>query len=266
MKSLLRLNEIGMIEKIAQIKHACPMAVKQRLNGISFFRGVESEEGFIYHDPRGKFRKSKDSNNFSLLYSGINPDWAKIPPRYSSVIFTSSESTAGDYGSVHDVFVEGDDPIVAYGNASDNYFNYKAGFNLVGVRLNRNVGDLDTVMGIIIPIILADTGIVFYTMNTPSKLQTILDKLDGELAHMSEDDIRNTTFAKSNILDPECVEYVLLIKRLGIHNFLRTIFNPKLNNIRVCPLSKFPLGLFNVEVWTGCPAYLVDTRYRGEFQ
>ena len=163
-----------------KIQKECPVSTKEFIDpmGRKFYRGVKSNDTVIYHDPRGKFRRSKDSNNFSLLYSGIDPDWEDIPKRYSSVCFATTKNIAKEYGNHNGmfyVFLVGDPPI-AFGKTSDNYNNYRDGFKKTGV--NISVESLDSYMGNVFQDVMPDHPVDLDVNKTPAELKEDLDLLE----------------------------------------------------------------------------------------
>ena len=265
LKSLLKeylADENDVVENyVPIIKRDCPTAVDEFLHEAKkkrFYRGIASKKPVIYHDPRNEFRKSKQSNNISLLYSGINPDWKDIPKRYNSVVFGSDWHIANAYGSgVYLVFVTGNNPKIAFGTEDDNYDNYKKGFNATGCGIDTTVM-LDSQLERLINIFVSN-NINLASIEDPIELEEILDKLDEKLQRTEEKNIALSMNFYNSIAMAQSM------KRLGIKKFLRTIFDPKINNIQTKPLADFDKHL-RVEIWTDVPVYLVLDRYEKQLE
>ena len=244
---------------VDKIKQECPIAVKEFLDldgVIRFYRGVKTKEMAIYHDPRGKFRRSKDSNNFSLLYSGINPDWENIPKRYSSVVFSTTRESAKEYGGhmgIYYVFVVGDPP-VAFGKTADNYSNYQAGFKKAS-GISIGIESLDAYMGEVFSHVMGgnESTINLDTMKTPLELKKALDSLEIEL----KDYVNFNDYGTERTI-------ISGMKKLGVYGFLNTVFDPTLNEIQVRDLSGLDAEMDNVEIWTEAPVYLINEDYEKE--
>lgn len=275
LRSLIVEDRYSDIETYVQtvapvLKSKCPTSVAAYINpvGVKFYRGIRSFEAVIRHHPQLKFRKSKDSNNISLLFSGINPDWKDIPKRYNSVVFSNDEDVAAEYGtSVYDVFVEGTDPLIAVGTEKDNYENYRRGLKKAGGH-TTSIENLDVRLAGLMRLIIPDGDVLdFTTMTSPNELKSALDMLDQELSELPEADLKEKLREGIGPYDAVVHNYLgiaMAIQRDGTEHYLRTIFDPETNGIQTIKLSNFSKVPVDLEAWTDQPVYLVRSKFRQE--
>jgi len=89
-------------KKLLQTK--CKKAVKAYKKGSIIYRGVNENNEFIYVSPSKFTRVSANTDNYYTLINDNSPAWAKYPKRSKSIICTTDDIIAEQYGVLYTVF------------------------------------------------------------------------------------------------------------------------------------------------------------------
>ncbi len=69
------------------------------------YRGLSSNNNYIYIDPTKSVRKSRNTQNYyTILFDEILPSWKNYPKRSKSIICATNERVARSYGSLYKVY------------------------------------------------------------------------------------------------------------------------------------------------------------------
>lgn len=236
---------------------------------IYLYRGSSKQDIYTKYDPKSRVRLSRDSNNFSLLFTDTLDSWAehKIPSRKNSVIFTGCRSSANDYGRVNHIFFEGD-PLVAFGTSSDNYNNYRVGFKKAGLYdLGiHGIDALDSTLNTILYYLRTHHKDDFGSFDidhlkkvqSPEQVDEFVTRVENAVGLIDIDNFAKFIEVLYRISGKWTLNAIKLFRSQGIRDTLATVFDPKINHITVDYLSKCigTIGKSDEEAWTSGPYYL----------
>ena len=92
------------------------------------FRGINNTSNFLFVDPtKGKPRRSAniDTNYYTLLIDNL-PSWKEYPLRSRSIVCSTSEEYASDYGEVY-IVIPYDNANIAIASEDDLWDSFKFG-------------------------------------------------------------------------------------------------------------------------------------------
>ena len=102
-----RGKSIGVQETAKIIKKNCSAALKTYNKGYGIYRGIttyQSDGDFVLIDPKKHTRDSANTYNYYTLINDNSPKWKKYPKRSKSIVCTTDQSRAKEYGD-GDVYV-----------------------------------------------------------------------------------------------------------------------------------------------------------------
>lgn len=103
-------------------------------NGILFRGVIGATHSYQFISPSSHTRQSKDLSNHYTYITDMLTNWDGLPRRSLSVVASTSESAASDYGNNIYVVIPKDKHPIAYGTSSDFWTNFKYIKSQLGIR------------------------------------------------------------------------------------------------------------------------------------
>jgi hypothetical protein len=260
LKDLINENRMELLDFYKAVRERCPVSVEGYFNKHGAYRGSRAQNGYERYDPTNRFRKSKDSNNFSLLITDTMDSWKNIPSRSKSLIFTCYRGNAADYGTVNAVFIEGD-PVVGWGTRMDNYDNYRAGFIRSGVGEHiTSIESFDTTLSRMFSTLSKFFNVSYSDcyLTAVSDAQDLLKTVESFDKMIQSNDVEGAYQLFDEGHDSRRHKFLLkLFKEKGLMNVINTVYDAEINEIKSAPLSEFLKLETSSEAWTSAPYYMV---------
>lgn len=283
----LRLADVD--KAIDTLSEKCPIALEMFARKEFFYRGSKGRGGDqsdLYRRDNSKegttrpekYRPTKDAANniVHLMFSNL-PSWKDIPKREYSTMFTMDQEPAHEYGTIFYVLPEGD-PLIAWGQAADNYDNYDANFRKVFPNTLMSIEHLTRLMADIMSSVVPDFDVGSLT---PDNIVQQMEALDTAAKSMSEDEfskkMREVAMSFLHYREEDFEIYfhykerllnlmlpLLKIRTIGIVNFLDNIFDVEKNKIKVAHLheltKKIGVGEDDSEMWAESAIWMVSQK------
>ena len=217
------------------------------------FRGIEGGPAYGYIDPSNFKRKSAHTKNYYTLIIDNSENWSEYPDRSKSIVCTTGQRAASNYGDTYLVIPEGS-PSVGIAPARDIWFSF-----------DRKLREINLSTLSVLNEVIHDLSLVILDESPPEKsyseFKSFIQKLQEvgqekeEFEHIAKNDTSKNSETYMKTAGSFCRAYTKQDRSL--YQFLEYILDPNENAFEVKKYTNPFQVERNLEVWMSSPALLI---------
>ena len=225
------------------------------------FRGKEGGPAYGYIDPSNFERESAHTKNYYTLIIDNSEKWSEYPDRSKSIVCTTGQRAASNYGDTYLVIPEGS-PKVGIAPARDIWFSF-----------DRKLREINLSTLSVLNEVIHDLSLVILDESPPEKnyqkFKSFIQKLQKageekeEFEHIAKNDTSKSSETYMKTAGSFCRSYIKQDRSL--YQFLEYILDPNENAFEVKKYTNSFQVEKNLEVWMSSPALLIRKDKWDEF-
>ncbi len=225
------------------------------------FRGIEGGPAYGYIDPSNFKRESAHTKNYYTLIIDNSDKWSEYPDRSKSIVCTTGQRAASNYGDTYLVIPEGS-PKVGIAPARDIWFSFDQKLREINLSTLSVLNE-----------VIHDLSLVILDESPPEKnyreFKSFIQKLQkvgeekGEFKHIAKNDTSKNSETYMKTAGSFCRAYIK--QNRSLYQFLEYILDPNENAFEVKKYTNPFEVEKNLEVWMSSPALLIRKDKWDEF-
>lgn len=261
-----KLNE-GRTAPLNGVRQASEFYEEKGFSNYSFsksqiFRGIKDGPRYGYIEPKNFSRKSANTKNYYTLILDNSNRWSQYPDRSKSIVCSTGQRAASNYGSVYLVVPEGN-PKFGIAPARDIWFSFSSQLGPLGISGLDEFNDT-----------LSNLGKAVVNENPPEDSYNNLKKFFGRVESDGKGEVFNDIITTSEMTYGQNIYHVpdlaMFLKRYsdqqrGLFEYIEYLLDPDENAFEVKDYKSPFYPDKDVEVWTSGSALLIRKDKWDEF-